>query len=426
MSIEVKVPTLPESVQDATVAKWRKQVGDSVQRDEVLLELETDKVVLEVPAPHDGVLQEICHQEGDTVKASDLLARIAEDSSARSGSTAATSEEGKTSVEKKEKTPEDEKTSVKEKTPVEEKTIVAEHGKAGPAVRRLLAENELAHAKIPGSGKDGRLSKEDVVHFIETSREKSRPSSEAAAETKKASVTSGTGTREERRVPMTRLRAKIAERLLQAQHHAAMLTTFNEVNLKAVMDLRAAYKDVFEKKHGVRLGFMSFFTKAVVAALQRFPSVNASIDGTDIIYHGYFDIGIAVSTERGLVVPVVRDADQLSMADIEKAINDSANRARQGKLSIEEMQGGTFTITNGGVFGSLLATPILNPPQTAILGMHKIEERPIVENGEIVIRPMMYLALSYDHRLIDGKESVQFLVSIKELLEDPSRLLLQI
>ncbi len=289
----------------------------------------------------------------------------------------------------------------------------------------MLSEEGVKAQDVSGSGKGGRLTKEDVVSFIEQNRElANKAKSEDSVSIKHENVPMSA--REERRVPMTRLRAKVAERLVQAQHNAAMLTTFNEVNLKAVMDLRAQYKDNFEKKYGVRLGFMSFFTKAVVESLKRFPAVNASVDGTDIIYHGYYDIGIAVSTERGLVVPVVRNADSLSMADIEKTINDSATRARQGKLSIEEMQGGTFTITNGGVFGSLLATPIINPPQSGILGMHKIEDRPVVENGQIVIRPMMYVALSYDHRLIDGQESVQFLVSVKQLLEDPARLLLQV
>jgi 2-oxoglutarate dehydrogenase E2 component (dihydrolipoamide succinyltransferase) len=292
----------------------------------------------------------------------------------------------------------------------------------------MLAENDLQPGQIPGSGKDGRITKEDVLSFIESNRDKGSNKATASSgqkETAKSPAVS-MGYREERRVPMTRLRAKIAERLLEAQHNAAMLTTFNEVNLKAVMDMRAQYKDSFEKKHGVKLGFMSFFTKAVVESLKRFPAVNASIDGQDVIYHGYYDIGIAVSTERGLVVPVIRNADQMSMAEIELAINEAATKAREGKLSMEDMQGGTFTITNGGVFGSLLATPIINPPQTGILGMHKIEDRPIAEKGQVVIRPMMYLALSYDHRLIDGKDSVQFLVSVKELLEDPSRLLLNV
>lgn len=396
MSIEVKVPTLPESVADATIATWHKKVGDKVSRDENILDLETDKVVLEVPATADGVLKEILFKEGDTVQSGQLLARI---------------EAGAAEV--------------KVETPTNTKTASLDDKSAGPAVRRILAENDLQAGQITGTGKDGRLTKDDVLSFIESNRGK--PAQQAAAPVvSEAKVSMPMGAREERRVPMTRLRAKIAERLVQAQHNAAMLTTFNEVNLKAVMDLRAEYKDSFEKKHGVKLGFMSFFTKAVVESLKRFPAVNASIDGQDIVYHGFYDIGIAVSTERGLVVPVVRDADQMSMAEIEKAINDSATRARQGKLGMEEMQGGTFTITNGGVFGSLLATPIINPPQTGILGMHKIEDRPVVENGQIVIRPMMYVALSYDHRLIDGKESVQFLVSVKELLEDPSRLLLNV
>jgi 2-oxoglutarate dehydrogenase E2 component (dihydrolipoamide succinyltransferase) len=396
MSIEVKVPVLPESVADATVATWHKKVGDQVTRDENILDLETDKVVLEVPAPADGILKEIFFKEGDTVQSNQLLARIEEGSSEAVPAPVA---------------------------PVQASAEpTSEEAVAGPAVRRMLTEHGLQATQILGSGKDGRLTKEDVVSFIESNR---KTASQAPVEVP-AQAQAPIGVREERRVPMTRLRAKIAERLVEAQHNAAMLTTFNEVNLKAVMDLRAQYKDSFEKKHGVKLGFMSFFTKAVVESLKRFPSVNASIDGNDIIYHGYYDIGIAVSTERGLVVPVVRDADQMSMAGIEKAINDSANRARSGKLSIEEMQGGTFTITNGGVFGSLLATPILNPPQTGILGMHKIEDRPVVEKGQIVIRPMMYIALSYDHRLIDGRESVQFLVSVKELLEDPSRLLLNV
>lgn len=402
MSIEVKVPALPESVADATIATWHKKVGDKVTRDENILDLETDKVVLEVPAPADGVLQEILFKEGATVRSGELLARI------EAGAAADKS------------TPEEK--SGHSVSALDDKST-------SPAVRRMLAENDLQPSQIKGSGKEGRITKEDVVSFIESTRDKKAGQSAAStSESKKPDYVpmAPSGGREERRVPMSRLRAKVAERLLQAQHNAAMLTTFNEVNLKAVMDLRAQYKDSFEKKHGVKLGFMSFFTKAVVESLKRFPAVNASIDGQDIVYHGYYDIGIAVSTERGLVVPVVREADQRSMADIEQAISDAATRARQGKLSLEEMQGGTFTITNGGVFGSLLATPIINPPQTGILGMHKIEDRPVVEKGQIVIRPMMYLALSYDHRLIDGKDSVQFLVSVKELLEDPSRLLLNV
>lgn len=397
MSIEVKVPILPESVADATIAAWHKKVGDSVTRDENIVDLETDKVVLEVPAPNDGVLSEIFYKEGDTVNAGELLAKITAGAAVKS-----------------------EPASKSEA----DKTVAHEDKSTSPAVRRIMAENDVQPGQIQGTGKEGRITKDDVLSFIKSNRE---ASTQLETTSKPEKMTPAPmGIREERRVPMTRLRAKVAERLLEAQHNAAMLTTFNEVNLKAVMDLRAQYKESFEKKHSVKLGFMSFFTKAVVESLKRFPAVNASIDGQDIVYHGFYDIGIAVSTERGLVVPVVRDADQMSMAEIELAINESATKARKGKLSLEEMQGGTFTITNGGVFGSLLATPIINPPQTGILGMHKIEQRPIVEKGEIVIRPMMYIALSYDHRLIDGKDSVQFLVSVKELLEDPARLLLNI
>lgn len=403
MSIEVKVPVLPESVADATIAAWHKKVGEKVSRDENLLDLETDKVVLEVPSPVDGVLTEILFQVGATVNSGQILAKI---------------EEGAVATLKESKAKEPE-ASLQDKGKDQDSSV------ASPAVRRMLSEHNLEPGMIVGSGKDGRISKEDVEAFIEKSRQQALKT-ETKAVVGVSTPVAHAGAREERRVPMTRLRAKIAERLVEAQHNAAILTTFNEVNLQAVMDLRAKYKDSFEKKNGVKLGFMSFFTKAVVQALKRFPAVNASIDGQDIVYHGYYDVGIAVSTERGLVVPVVRDADRLSMAEIEKSINDSAQRAREGKLALEEMQGGTFTITNGGVFGSLLATPIINPPQTAILGMHKIQERPVAEKGQVVIRPMMYIALSYDHRLIDGKESVQFLVNVKELLEDPARLLLNI
>jgi 2-oxoglutarate dehydrogenase E2 component (dihydrolipoamide succinyltransferase) len=398
MSIEVKVPTLPESVADATIATWHKKPGDTVKRDENIVDLETDKVVLEVPAPADGIFEESFFKVGDSVLSGQLLAKIAPGDA---GSKSATQQSSSDTADASDS---------------------AEDKSASPAVRRLLAENDLQAQMIQGSGKDGRITKEDVLLFIEARRAdlKSAKTSAANVEMPKGM----TGSREERRVPMSRLRAKVAERLLEAQHNAAMLTTFNEVNMQAIIDLRAQYKDEFEKKHGVKLGFMSFFTKAVVESLKRFPAVNASVEGQDIIYHGYYDIGIAVSTERGLVVPVIRDACRLSMAETEKTIADFAARARQGKLTIEEMQGGTFTITNGGVFGSLLATPIINPPQTGILGMHKIQERPVAEKGQVVIRPMMYLALSYDHRLIDGKDSVQFLVSVKALLEDPARLLL--
>lgn len=398
MSIEVKVPVLPESVADATIASWHKKVGDKVTRDENLVDLETDKVVLEVPAPADGVLTEILFQPGDTVSSGQLLANISDNAASASTDADKSSE------------------------PAEQESSSATHeDKSSPVIRRMMAEHDVNPSQIKGTGKEGRITKDDVVAYIESNRKQP-----AAASSNESTTPVAMGAREEKRVPMTRLRAKIAERLLQAQHNAAMLTTFNEVNLKAVMDLRTQYKDIFEKKHGVKLGFMSFFTKAVVESLKRFPAVNASIDGQDIVYHGFYDIGIAVSTERGLVVPVLRDVDQMSLAEVELAIGEAATKARQGKLSMEEMQGGTFTITNGGVFGSLLATPIINPPQTGILGMHKIEDRPVVVNGEIVIRPMMYTALSYDHRLIDGKDSVQFLVSVKELLEDPARLILNV
>lgn len=391
MAIELKVPALPESVADATIATWHKKVGDAVKRGENLVDLETDKVVLEVPAQEDGVIKEILFAVGATVKSGELLATI--DNSGQAAKAAPPAAESKPAAPEKSE-------------PAADKVATS------PGVRRLLAEHDLPPTAIQGSGKDGRVVKEDVVGFISAKR--------AGASAQPV------GNREERRVPMSRLRAKVAERLVAAQQSAAMLTTFNEVNLQAVMDLRSQYKDSFEKKFGVKLGFMSFFTKAVVESLKRFPVVNASVDGQDIVYHGYYDIGIAVTTERGLVVPVVRDADQLSLSDIEHTISDCATRARSGKLALEELQGGTFTITNGGVFGSLLSTPIINPPQTAILGMHKIQERPVVEKGQIVIRPMMYVALSYDHRLIDGKDSVQFLVSVKELLEDPARLLLNV
>jgi 2-oxoglutarate dehydrogenase E2 component (dihydrolipoamide succinyltransferase) len=390
--IEVKVPALPESVSDATIAAIHKSVGARVRRDENLIDLETDKVVLEVPAPADGTLKAIKVQKGDVVHAQQVLLII------EAGAVAA--------------------------APKAPTAAVASAPAASPGVRRLLSEHDLEPTEVAGSGKEGRVTKEDVEAMVHKMRTDSseKPATTAAA----APAPLLRGAREEKREPMSRLRATIASRLVKAQHDAAMLTTFNEINMKAVMDVRAQYKDSFEKKHGLRLGLMSFFAKAVVESLKRFPAVNASIDGSDVVYHGYYDIGVAVSTERGLVVPVLKDTDHMTMADIERQIQDFAERARTGKLAIEEMQGGTFTITNGGVFGSLLATPILNPPQTAILGMHKIEDRPIAEKGQVVIRPMMYVALSYDHRLIDGKESVQFLVSVKQLLEDPVRLLLDV
>lgn len=406
MSIEIKVPMLPESVSDATVLKWHKQAGESVKRDETLVELETDKVVLEVPAPEDGVLAKILTDVGAVVRASEALALL------DAGKTKSTNADTTSPSEKTTKEPDDSSNS--------------SDAAISPSIRRLLVENDLEAKQVKGTGKEGKITKEDVLAAVDASKKESKNSQSTSSFVSTTTPAVVSGERPEKRVPMSRLRARVAERLVQAQHEAAMLTTFNEVNLQAVMTLRSQYQEKFEKRHGVRLGFMSFFCKAVIEGLKRFPAVNASIDGTDIVYHGYYDIGVAVSTERGLVVPVLKDADQMSMADIEKAIADYAVRARSGKLALEEIQGGTFTITNGGVFGSLLATPIINPPQTGILGMHKIQERPIAENGQVVIRPMMYVALSYDHRLIDGKESVQFLVTVKELLEDPSRLLLDI
>jgi len=381
MTVEVKVPMLPESIADATISAWHKKAGDVVTRDENLMDLETDKVMLEVPSPVDGILKEIVKKSGDTVKANQVVAIIEAVAKPAVGNgevakaPAATAREASAAL--------------------------------SPAVRRVVAEHEMDVSQVKGTGKGGRITKENVTSAMQAS-------------------TGATTGRPEQRVPMTRMRARIAERLLEVTQTTAMLTTFNEINLHEVIELRNKYKEKFEKAHNTRLGFMSFFVKAAVEALKRFPAVNASIDGGDIVYHGYFDIGVAVSTERGLVVPVLRNADQMSMAEIEANIAEYANKARAGKLTLEEMQGGTFTITNGGVFGSLLSTPILNSPQSAILGMHKIDQRPVAENGQIVIRPMMYVAMSYDHRIIDGKDSVTFLVAIKELLEDPARLLLEI
>lgn len=403
MTIEIKVPVLPESVQDATIATWYKQPGDTVAQDDNLVDIETDKVVLEVVAPEAGVLEKIVKNTGDTVLAQEVIGFI-NPVSHEIKSTNGNSKPAVASAPAQAPAAEPLKADLQEKT-------------AGPAARRLSAEKDIPLQAVAGSGKGGRVTTADI-------KQAAQPAQSAAQ--MKAPNLSFTGDRPEKRVPMSRLRARIAERLLSAQHNAAILTTFNEINMKPVMDLRNRYKDAFEKQHGVKLGFMSFFAKAVIEALKRFPVVNASIDGTDVVYHGYFDLGVAVSSPRGLVVPVLRDADRLSMAEIEKAILELGMRAKEGTLSIEDMTGGTFTISNGGVFGSLLSTPILNPPQTGILGMHKIEERPVVEKGEIVVRPMMYVALSYDHRLIDGAESVRFLVTIKELLEDPARLLLEI
>ncbi len=398
MGIEIKVPVLPESVTDATVATWHKQPGDSVSEGENLVDLETDKVVLEVPAPADGILNEIIAGENAVVAANQVLATFTEGT-----------------IEKPEvvPAPQIEKSSPsKVVSPV--MSDVSED--LSPSVRRMVAEKNIDIHHIKGSGKGGRILKKDVETFLQ----------QGVATAQSSTATLLSNNRIEERVPMSRLRARIAERLVQVQQHAAILTTFNEVNLQPIMDLRARYKDMFAERHGTKLGFMSFFTKAAVEALQRFPAVNAAIDGTDVIYHGYQDIGIAVSSERGLVVPVLRNAEEMSFADIELSIRELSGKARDGKLSMEEITGGTFTITNGGVFGSLLSTPIINAPQSAILGMHAIKERPMAVNGEVKILPMMYLALSYDHRIIDGKDSVQFLVAVKELLEDPTRLLLEV
>ncbi|MFC1749995.1 2-oxoglutarate dehydrogenase complex dihydrolipoyllysine-residue succinyltransferase [Pseudomonadota bacterium] len=407
MLIEVKVPVLSESVSDATLAQWHKQVGDYVKRDENLIDLETDKVMLEVVAPHDGVLTEIKHQPGDVVGSGEVLALI--DSEAAAPTAEAPKEEVPAASEP-ETQPEPE---AEAPAPVVEMNF-------SPAVRKLVVEHKLDASQITGTGRDGRITKADVLKFIEQGKQpKAAPAAPSTTEV-------GAGGRPERRVPMTRLRTRIAERLLDAQQSTAMLTTFNEVNMQPVMDLRKTYQEKFQKKHGIKLGFMSFFIKACCEALKDYPAVNASIEGNDIIYHGYFDMGVAVSTERGLVVPIIRDADQLNLAEMEQAVADYAGKAREGKLSMEELSGGTFSLTNGGVFGSLLSTPILNPPQSAILGMHKIEQRAMVEDGEIVARPMMYVAMSYDHRIIDGREAVSFLVRVKEILEDPARLLLQV
>jgi 2-oxoglutarate dehydrogenase E2 component (dihydrolipoamide succinyltransferase) len=401
MQVEIKVPVLPESVTEGTLGDWHKQVGDSVAVDENIVDLETDKVVLEIVAQKAGVLESVAFATGDTVKDGDVLGIInTEASTAESAS----------------------------ETPVED---AAATNRASPAVRKLLNENSLDAEDIQGTGKKGAILKKDVELYLQQQQQQAP---EAKSETPPAETPAATptppaavipvGGRNDRRVPMSRLRAKIAERLKQAQNTAALLTTFNEVNLKPMMDARAQYRDAFEKTHGVKLGMMSFFTSAAVEALKRFPAVNASIDGDDIVYHDYFDIGIAVSSERGLVVPILRDVDQMSYADIESTIRDLGMRAQTGKLSIEELTGGTFSITNGGIFGSMLSTPILNPPQSAILGMHSIQQRAVVIDGEIVVRPMMYLAVTYDHRIIDGKDAVQFLVTIKNVLEDPARLLL--
>lgn len=409
MAIEVKVPLLPESISDATVSTWHKKEGDTVSRDENIVDLETDKVMLEVPAPTDGVIKQIVKQAGSTVHAQEVLAIIQEGKVAAAEKKSEVKEE-KTAAQKPAPQPSSPPQTSQPQASIAKKESAVP---AGPAARRAALEHEVDVSQIKGTGIGGRVTKENVMTAI-------------SSQTLGLQDNMPQGARPEKRVPMTRIRTRIAERLLDVTQNTAMLTTFNEINMAAVMALRNRYREKFEKKYKIRLGFMSFFVKACVEALKHSPVVNASIDGNDIVYHGYYDIGVAVSTDRGLVVPVLRDADKMSMADIEMKIAEAAEKARTGKLTLEEMQGGTFTITNGGVFGSLMATPILNSPQCAILGMHKIQERPVVENGEIVIRPMMYVALSYDHRLIDGKESVTFLVAIKEALEDPARILLEV
>jgi len=425
MSTEVRVPQLPESVTDATVIAWHKQPGDRVTQSETLVDLETDKVVLEVPAPVDGVLGEIRTKLGEVVTADMVLAVLLPvDAASGAAPVQQTQKAAPQTVMPSAAKP---APGIQDGAQPDNQATTGESLLA-PAARRLVKELELDPSKIAGTGKDGRIHKADVVAFLDT-QEQATPEKDpeaAPAPVPAPPRLSGEAGRPEQRVPMTRLRARVAERLVHAQQTAAMLTTFNEVDLTGVMALRNKYKDQFEKVHGARLGFMSFFVKAAVDALQRFPVVNASVDGSDIIYHGYYDIGIAVSSPRGLVVPILRNCDQLTMSDIEGGIAEFGRKAKDGSLSFDELTGGTFTITNGGVFGSLLSTPILNPPQSAILGMHKIQERPMVEKGQIVIRPMMYLALSYDHRIIDGRDAVQFLVAIKEALEDPARILLRI
>ncbi len=403
MTTEIKAPVFPESVADGTIATWHKKVGEAVSRDEVICDIETDKVVLEVVAPADGSLIAIVKHEGDTVLSAEVIAQF--EAGAVSGAAENQAVQSQEQVEQAVENTEAGAAPVVERTPVQNQA---------PAVRKALSETGINAADVSGTGRGGRITKQDVASH------QAKP----AASVQPLSV--AVGERIEKRVPMTRLRKRVAERLLAATQQTAMLTTFNEVNMKPIMEMRKQYKDAFEKRHGARLGFMSFFVKAATEALKRYPAVNASIDGDDIVYHGFYDIGVAVSSERGLVVPILRDTDRMNYAEVENGIAAYAGKAREGKLSIEEMTGGTFTITNGGTFGSLLSTPILNQPQTAILGMHKIQDRPMAVNGQVEILPMMYLALSYDHRLIDGKEAVGFLVTIKELLEEPARLILDL
>ncbi len=428
MAVDVKVPVLAESIPDATLLDWKKSEGEAVERDEILIELETDKVVLEVPAPEGGVISEILKKSGDVAESEEVIARIDPDGKAK----AKPSEKAEKGDGKEEKAAAE--AAEEQKKPEKKDAGESAAERLSPAVLKLVEENNLDASAIEGTGKDGRLTKGDVLDFLE--KQKARGAEKPEAKESKAPVSKrapapapaarAEGDRSERREPMSRLRQRIAERLVQAQHTAAILTTFNEVNMQPVMELRSRHKEAFEKKHGVRLGFMSFFAKAAIQALKRFPAVNAYIEGTEIVYHDFYDIGIAVGSPRGLVVPIVRDADRLSFAGIEAKINEFGQKAKDGTLGIDELTGGTFTISNGGVFGSMLSTPILNPPQSAILGMHKTQERAVVENGQIVIKPMMYLALSYDHRIIDGREAVLFLVTIKEALEDPGRMLLEV
>jgi len=419
MAKEIKAPQFPESVADGTVATWHKKVGEPVARDELLADIETDKVVLEIVAPLDGVLTEILQEEGAVIESNQVIAMFEEGVLAKPASSGSAAEALSKPAEK-------EPGSVG--LAVDEKSL-------SPAVRKLVAEHGVDSSLIPGSGKGGRITKEDVLEYIKPKQTEKDASVETVNKdtkpTQELSIPAGglalpEEERVERRVPMTRLRARIAERLVNSQNEAAILTTFNEVNMKPIMDMRKNYQDKFVASHGVKLGFMSFFVRAVVESLKKFPAVNASIDGNDVVYHNYYDVGVAVSTERGLVVPVLRDADKMSMGEVESKIVDFGGKARDGKLALEDMMGGTFSISNGGIFGSLLSTPIINPPQTGILGMHKIQPRPMAVNGDVVILPMMYLAMSYDHRLIDGKEAVSFLVMVKELVEDPARLLLEI
>lgn len=422
MIVDVKVPVFSESIHEGTLLDWKKKVGEHVSRDDVLVEIETDKVVLEVPSPQHGVLKDVLRQTGETVHSEELLAQV---ETVTAGSVAPQTASQTTTDEVVPSSP----TTEESARPIPTASTPAEN-QLSPAVRKLVLEHELEPATITGTGKGGRITKEDVLDYLETRKATSGKPSAADSVPAEVEVSKSVPVppswRSERREPMSRIRARIAERLVEAQRTAAILTTFNEINMHPVMQLRRRHQERFEKRHGVRLGFMSFFVKAAVLALKQYPVVNASIDGTDLVYHDYYDLGIAVGSSRGLVVPILRDVDRCSLADIERQIAQFAEKAANGQLTIEELSGGTFTITNGGVFGSLLSTPILNPPQSAILGMHKSQERPVVEDGQIVVRPMMFVALSYDHRLIDGREAVQFLVAIKDSLENPEQMLLEV